>query len=191
MSKMDKDTIYIVSGLPRSGTSMLMQMMKKGRMKVATDEKRIPDKDNPAGYIEIESIINKLEEEPEYILNFKGEFVKVIAYGLKYLPQGKYKMVYTDRKIEEVLDSMEKMVGQKDEEREEAKEAFAKLNRIIKDRIREREDIEVLFVNYNDILANPEKEITGIYEFLKEDGADLEKMIEAVNPDLYRNRREK
>jgi hypothetical protein len=187
---MKDDTIYIVSGLPRSGTSMLMQMMKAGGMEVATDEKRIPDKDNPAGYIEVENIINKLEDEPERIFNFKGKFVKVIAYGLKYLPEGKYKIVYSDRNVEEVLDSMDKMVGRKDEEREEAREAFIKLNNIVKNRVREREDVEVLFVNYNDILANPEEKIAEIYEFLREDGADLEKMVGVVRPDLYRNRRE-
>ena len=189
--KMKDDTVYIVSGLPRSGTSMLMQMMKTGGMEVATDEKRAPDKDNPAGYIEVESIINQLDDDPEYIFNFKGKFVKVIAYGLKYLPPGKYKIIYSERNVEEILDSMEKMVGKKDEEREEAKKAFIKLNQIIKSRVEGREDIEALFVNYNEILANPEKEVTEIYEFLKGDGADLEKMVGVVRPDLYRNRGDK
>ena len=49
---MNQDTITIVSGLPRSGTSMMMKMLEAGGMQVLTDNIRTPDEDNPKGYYE-------------------------------------------------------------------------------------------------------------------------------------------
>jgi len=186
---MGDDVIYIISGLPRSGTSMLMQMMKAGGMSVATDEKRIPDKSNPHGYLEVASIINKLKIDPEYIFNFKGKLVKVIAYGLKHLPFWDYKIIYSERNIEEVLDSMEKMMGEEDKNRKSTRESFVKLNRTIKKELVRREDIEVLFVNYTNIALNPKQEAEKIIKFLKKQGLDKIGMINAVDFELYKQKR--
>lgn len=183
--------IYIVSGLPRSGTSLLMQALQAGGLPVATDGKRKPDDDNPKGYVEIESIIDKLRDNPEFVFNFEDQVVKVIAYGLQYLPRGNYKVVYMDRNIEEVLDSMEKMMGSKDEEREGTKAAFIKLNEKTKVNISSREDIDVLFVNYNEILSSPEEQLVKVHRFFEDKNLDLAKMVEAVDNTLYRQRRAK
>lgn len=183
--------IYIVSGLPRSGTSLLMQALQAGGLPVATDGKRKPDEDNPKGYVEIESVIDKLRDNPEFVFNFEDQVVKVIAYGLQYLPHRNYKVVYVERNIEEVLDSMEKMMGAKDEERESTKEAFIKLDEKTKVSISNREDMDVLFVNYNEILSNPEEQMRKVHGFFKDKDLDLEKMVESVDSALYRQRRAK
>jgi hypothetical protein len=180
---------YIVSGLPRSGTSMVMQILEAGGMPIATDEKREPDESNPKGYLEIESIIDRLKASPDYVFEFGGKVLKVIAYGLKYLPQGRYKVIYLNRNIDEVLDSMEKMMGAKDEERDETKEAFIRLNEMSKTKISERKDMEVLFVDYNNILSDPQKNLEKIHHFFEEKNLDVHKMIEAVDQRLYRQRR--
>ncbi len=183
--------IYIVSGLPRSGTSLLMQALQAGGLPVATDGKRKPDEDNPKGYVEIESIIDKLRDNPEFVFNFEDQVLKVIAYGLQYLPRGNYKVVYMERNIEEVLDSMEKMMGAKDEEREGTKAAFIKLDEKSKVNISNREDMDVLFVNYNEILSNPEEQLEKVHRFFEDKDLDLAKMVEAVDNTLYRQRRVK
>jgi hypothetical protein len=183
------EPIYIVSGLPRSGTSMVMQILEAGGMPIATDRKREPDESNPKGYLEIESIINKLKDNPDIVFNFEGKTLKVIAYGLQFLPQGNYHIIYVERNIEEILDSMEKMMGSKDEEREDTKKAFIKLNDKTKAEIIEREGIKVLFVNYNQILSSPREQINKIFRFLKDRNLDLEKMIGVVDNTLYRQRR--
>lgn len=183
--------IYIVSGLPRSGTSLLMQALYAGGLPVATDGKRKPDESNPKGYVEIESIIDKLKENPEYVFNFENQVLKVIAYGLQYLPRGSYKVVYIERNIEEVLDSMEKMMNAKDEERESTKLAFLKLNERSKVNISNREDMDVLFVNYNEILSNPAEHLKKVHDFFKDKDLDLPKMVEAVDNALYRQKRVK
>lgn len=182
---------YIVSGLPRSGTSMIMQTLEAGGMPIASDGLREPDENNPKGYIEVESIINKLKDNPNCVYDYEAKTLKVIAYGLRYLPPGNYKVIYVDRNIEEVLDSMEKMMSAEDEKREDTKAAFIKLNEKTKEEISRREDMDVLFVNYNEILSNPREHLEKIHGFLKDQNLDLEKMLIAVDRGLYRHRKER
>ncbi|RLF26862.1 MAG: nucleotide pyrophosphatase [Thermoplasmata archaeon] len=180
---------YIVSGLPRSGTSMLMQMLKAGGMPVATEEKREADENNPKGYLEIEGIIDRLRENPDLIFRYTGQAIKIIAYGLQYLPPGDYKIIYIERDIEEVLDSIEKMIGKKDTERDKTRKSFTRLNEKIKKEINSRGDIEVLMVNYNDVIQHPEENAKKIYEFIGIQSLDVDKMIYSVDKNLYRQRR--
>ncbi|MCK4932355.1 MAG: sulfotransferase domain-containing protein [Candidatus Aminicenantes bacterium] len=190
---LDKNVNYIVSGLERSGTSMLMQILDAGGITSDFDQdSRPPDDDNPRGYFELEGgkIINKLMNEEFSFEPYKGKFIKITAYGLKFLPKGDYKIIYSQRNIEEILDSMEKMAKIQDENREDTRIAFTKLNDMIMSQIREREDIDVLFVNYNEIMSNPAENVTKIYDFLDSTEFDLEKMIAAVDNSLYRWRRQ-
>ena len=168
---------------------MIMQILKAGGMFVASDGKRKTDEDNPKGYLEIESIIDKLKDNPDYVFNPGDRVLKVIAYGLQFLPPGNYKVIYIDRNIEEVLDSMEKMMGAKDEERDDTKKAFIRLNNKTKADINEREDMQVLFVNYNEILSSPKKHLEEMHSFLREKKLDLKKMIDVVDNKLYRQRK--
>ena len=181
--------VYIVSGLPRSGTSLLMQALQAGGLPVATDGKREPDESNPKGYLEVESIIDKLRDDPEMVFNFEDKLVKIIAYGLQYLPRGNYRVVYMERNIEEILDSMEKMMHAKDEERKSTRAAFIKLNEKSKTDISSREDMEVLFVSYNEILSNPREQLGKVHRFFADKNLDLDRMVEAVDSKLYRQRR--
>lgn len=189
---LDKNVNYIVSGLERSGTSMLMQILDAGGIPSEFDQaSRPPDDDNPRGYFELEGgkIINKLMDKEFTFEPYKGKFVKITAYGLKFLPKGNYKIIYSQRNIEEILDSMEKMAKIQDENREDTRIVFTKLNEMIIHQIKEREDIDVLFVNYNEIVANPSENIKKIYDFLGSAEFDLDKMIAAVDKSLYRKRR--
>lgn len=181
--------VTIVSGLPRSGTSLLMQALQAGGLPIATDGKREPDESNPKGYLEIESIIDKLRDNPEMAFDFEDQVIKVIAYGLQYLPRGNYRVVYMERNLEEILDSMEKMMNAKDEERESTKAAFKKLNEKSKADISSREDMEVLFMSYNEILSNPREQLEKVHRFLADKNLDLDRMVEAVDSKLYRQRR--
>jgi hypothetical protein len=189
--KLDEDINYIVSGLERSGTSMMMQILKSGDVPTSFDDSRLPDQNNPKGYYELEGgkIINKLMDGSFPFEKYKGKFIKITAYGLRYLPPGNYKIIYSERNIEEILDSMEKMIGKKDDNREETRETFVKLNELVKSHIIDREDIDVIFANYNDILQNPEGNIGKIVDFLGLPKEIFNKMIEAIDNRLYRNRR--
>jgi hypothetical protein len=188
---LEKDINYIISGLERSGTSMLMQILNAGGLPTVFDDSRKPDVNNPKGYYELEGgkIINKLMDGNFPLEKYKGKFIKITAYGIKFLPPGKYKIIYTEREIEEILDSMEKMAKIKDQNREETKQAFVGLNSMIKNQITERDDIDFLFVNYNEIISNPEENIKKIHQYLDLPDQNLDDMIKAVDSKLYRQRR--
>ncbi len=189
---LDSNINYIVSGLERSGTSMLMQALHAGGVPVAFDETRKPDENNPRGYFELEGgkVINRLIEGSFPFEEYRGCFIKITAYGLKFLPIGRYKIIYSERNIEEILDSMEKMMGRRDEDREETRKAFLHLNSMMKKRLIERRDVEVLFVNYNEIIINPRPYMEEIASFIGCDDIDVDAMVEAVDIKLYRQRRE-
>jgi len=188
---LDEKINYIVSGLERSGTSMVMQILQAGGIPIAFDTKRQSDENNPKGYYELEGgkIINKLMDGTFPFEKYKGKFIKITAYGLKYLPLGNYKIIYTGRNIDEILDSMEKMTGEKDESRKETKDVFTKLGNMIKKLITNRNDIKVLFINYNEIISNPEQNIKKMVNFLGLSDKDLDQMIKSIDKKLYRQRR--
>ena len=181
--KLDNDTNYIVSGLERSGTSMLMQIIAAGEIPCAFDETRIADKDNPKGYYELEGgkIINKIINGAFSFEKYKGKFIKITSYGLNFLPKGKYKIIYSERNIEEIMHSSEKMTGKKDEKRTQTKKSLIKLNNMIKKKLKEKKEINVLFLNYNKILANPKNNIKKILTFLNLPADNLKKMVEVVD----------
>ena len=191
--KLNQDVNYIISGLERSGTSMLVQILKAGDIPTSFDDLRPADENNPKGYFELEKgkIINKLMDGSFPIQDYKGRFIKITAYGLKYLPQGKYKIIYSERNMEEILDSMEKMIGKKDSDRKETKKVFIKLNNMIKNYIQDRADIEVLFINYNDLIADPKNNIIKILDFLGSSYDRLDEMTNVIDYKLYRQRRKK
>jgi hypothetical protein len=188
--KLDKDINYIVSGLERSGTSMLMQILKAGNIPISFDKSRKPDVNNPRGYFELEGgkVISKLMKGKFPLKFYKGEFIKITAYGLKYLPDGNYKIIYSERNIDEILDSMEEMTGVKDRNRSDIKDSFLKLNKLVKNLIISRDDIEVLFLNYNEFLKDPKKNIYKIGRFLKIENVDVEEMSSVIDHSLYRHR---
>jgi len=79
--------VVLVSGLPRSGTSMLMQMLEKGGMPIVTDKIRTPDEDNPKGYHEFERIkeLDKTSDK-SWLKNYRGQVIKTISFLLQDLP---------------------------------------------------------------------------------------------------------
>ncbi len=186
MASLRDDTNYLVSGLERSGTSMMMQMLNRGGVSVAFDRSREPDVHNPKGYYELEGgkIINRLIEGTFPFEKYRGTFIKVTAFGLRYLPEGRYKVIYMLRDLDEIMDSMEKMSGEVD--RAEEKPAFRRLNRCAKQLLRNRDDIDALMVHYRDVVEQPREEAERVSRFL--DGIlDVKMGVAAVDPDLYRN----
>jgi len=190
--KLDENINYIASGLERSGTSLLMQILHAGGVPLSFDtDSRPPDENNPRGYFELEGgkVISRLMNNTFPLAEYRGQFIKITAFGLKFLPPGNYRVIYTERNIEEVLDSMEKMAKIQDKDREETKASFIKLNGMIKDLITKREDVDVLLVNYNQVVADPPSQVRKICDFLGLSEEKESAMIAAVDQKLYRKRR--
>jgi len=189
---LDDRANYIVSGLERSGTSLVMQLLRAGGVPCAFDTaSRPPDDNNPRGYFELEGgkIISRLRDGVFPLADYRGRFIKITAYGMKFLPPGRYRVIYTERNIDEVLDSMEKMAKIQDADRQGTKAAFAKLNEMTKGQLGGRADVALLLVNYNAIVKDPAPEVRRIAEFIGAPGVDEKAMAAAVDEKLHRNRR--
>ena len=190
--KLDDQVNYIVSGLERSGTSLIMQLLRAGGLPCAFNTaSRPPDDNNPRGYFELEGgkIISRLRDGVFPLADYRGRFIKITAYGMKFLPPGRYCVIYTERNIEEVLDSMEKMAKIQDGDREGTKAVFVKLNEMIKAQLQARTDVKLVLVNYNAIVRDAAAEIRRIVEFVGVPGIDEKAMASAVDEKLHRNRR--
>ncbi len=184
---LNREINYIVSGLERSGTSVMMQMLSRGGLPVAFDESRPADEHNPKGYFELAGgkIINQLMDGTFDMAAHTGRVVKVTAYGLKFLPQGKYKIIYMRRNIDEILNSMQKMDGEIDKEKDGP--LFARLDKFSLKLMDSNKDIEYITINYRDIIDNPRTEIEKVGNFFNEQ-FDFDSALEAVDSKLYRNR---
>jgi hypothetical protein len=81
------------------------------------------------------------------------------------------------------------MAKKSDENREETKKSFHKLNENVKRDLQNRNDIKVIFVNYNEVLTQPQEHIKKICEFIPLSDQSLIEMIKAIDKNLYRQRR--
>jgi sulfotransferase family protein len=187
------EPIVVVSGLPRSGTSMLMKMLDAGGLSVMTDGQRTADEDNPKGYFEVERIKGLAKDsDRRWLAGARGKGIKVISYLLRSLPaQYNYRVVFIRRDIEEVLASQNKMLarrGEKDDTPpERMREVFAKDVSRAQEMLAREPQFETLEVQYSAILAHPLEEARRIAGFVG-GGLDVEAMATAVDPELYRNR---
>ncbi|TXT53804.1 MAG: hypothetical protein BAJALOKI1v1_2290002 [Promethearchaeota archaeon] len=183
-----KDTLVIVSGIPRSGTSLLMQMLKTGGMEILADNKRKPDESNPKGYLELDAV-KKLAQDNSCLKNQAGKVVKVISHLLKYLPESqKYKIIFMNRDMHEIMASQSKMLNKNEKKfSKELIKAFLKELKQVKEWIKTQPNKEILNLHYKKILKNPSKQIEKLIDFLGI-SLDTTAMIEAIDPTLYRNK---
>src|SRR5262245_57688671 len=106
---MDTD-IIVVSGLPRSGTSLMMQMLDNGGIAVVTDNFRTADTDNPRGYYEYEKV-KKIKQDASWLPGTRGKAFKMVSQLLYDLPpEEQYRILFMERDLEEMLLSQEKML---------------------------------------------------------------------------------
>jgi hypothetical protein len=185
------DEIIIVSGLPRSGTSLMMQMLAKGGVEVLTDNIRTADTDNPRGYFEFEHV-KKLKEDASWVPGARGKAVKMVSQLLLELPRNEsYRVIFMERDLDEMLISQEKMLERLNRAaapREDIKRAFVKHLDRLRDWLKQQPHIKVLRLKYSDLVENPQQEARRVSEFLG-GRADPKAMASAVDPGLYRNRK--
>jgi predicted AlkP superfamily phosphohydrolase/phosphomutase/tetratricopeptide (TPR) repeat protein len=189
-----RKTIYVVSGLPRTGTSMMMQMLHAGGLDVVTDGKRESDSDNPQGYLEDERV-KRLQTDNAWLEEANGKVVKVVAPLVMSIPlQYDYKIIFMERDLHEVLTSQQVMLGRKKEVENKTypvalADAFSRQLEKTKSWLATQPQISVLTLSYSDVLANPEAIAENINSFLEAD-LDVNAMASAVNGNLYRNRKQ-
>jgi hypothetical protein len=182
--------IIVVSGLPRSGTSLMMQMLQSGGIEVVTDNVRSADADNPRGYYELEQA-KRMKSDASWLPETRGKAFKMVSQLLYDLPATeRYRIIFMDRDLEEVLISQEKMLkrlGRTSAPREQMRRAYALHLARLHEWLQRQGHVKVLRVSYNDLVEQPERESKRVSAFL--DGkANAESMAQSVDPSLYRNR---
>lgn len=187
---MDRPWITVVSGLPRSGTSMMMRMIEAGGIPVLTDRARGADEDNPHGYYELEAV-KQTRQDASWVAGAVGRAVKVVHLLLAELPAGpEYRVVLMNRDLEEVVASQAKMLarsGRRSAPPEVLKRVFAAQMQQARSWMASRAGLSVIEVSYRRVLEAPLEEASRIAGFLSIEG-DPARMAGAVDPALYRNR---
>jgi hypothetical protein len=185
--------VVVVSGLPRSGTSMLMKMLEAGGIDLIVDGLRTADEDNPKGYYEDERVKDLTKEKDKaWLGEARGKTIKVISYLLKELPENhNYKVLLLRRNLKEVLASQAKMLERRGEPSEASDERMLELleadlwkaSYLLKHSAR----FEALELRYRDVLDDPTAQAERVNDFLG-GSLDVGAMAEVVDPKLYRNR---
>jgi len=187
------EPIVIVSGLPRSGTSMMMKMLEAGGLTVMTDAIREADVDNPKGYYEYERVKNlEKETDKSYVREARGKVLKVISFLLKDLPDDNfYRVVFMRRHLDEVIASQNKMLDRRGEDaitdRETMAEAYRNHLAAVKILVRKRPNLEMFEFRYDEAVKNPQQAAGAVNAFL---GGRLDEraMAAVIDGELYRNR---
>lgn len=184
--------VVVVAGLPRSGTSMMMQMLAAGPLPILSDGKREADSDNPRGYHELEAA-TRLRNENDWIKEARGKAVKIVAQLLPFLPSDlPYRVVFMERDPKEVLQSQKTMLERLG--RDAAKLTDAQLEQAYRQQLKQvgiwlarQPNIKTLFIAHREAIAEPHAVATKVNKFLG--GAlDTHAMAAAVDRSLYRQR---
>lgn len=187
------NAIVVVSGLPRSGTSLMMSMLEAGGLELLTDGVRRADPDNPTGYFEFERVKGLEYGDQAWLEDAEGKAVKVISALLEHLPPGReYKVIFMNRRLAEVIASQDKMLARRGqpssaEDQDRISELLQKHLLRVHGWLSAQSNIHVLDVDYNELLEDPTPQIEQVNGFLG-GSLSLERMAGVVRTDLYRNR---
>jgi hypothetical protein len=182
--------IIVVSGLPRSGTSLMMQMLDRAGIEVVTDRMREADSDNPRGYYEFERV-KKIKTDASWLPQLRGKAVKMISQLLYDLPNSeRYRIIFMERDFDEMLVSQEKMLsrlGRPAAPRGQIKQSYRLHLKRLHDWLAGQSHMALLPISYNELLQAPQQQAARVTTFL-EDRVSADQMVASIDPTLYRNR---
>jgi predicted AlkP superfamily phosphohydrolase/phosphomutase/Tfp pilus assembly protein PilF len=188
-----KDTIYIVSGIPRSGTSLMMQILESAGLPILTDNKRAADNHNPNGYYEFEKT-KRIANDISWLYEAKGKAVKIVSQLLLHLPDDlNYKIIFMQRDLKEVILSQQRMISDKNKATNadaypvHLEIAYKKNLKRVTDWQNMKSNVGFLAINYNQLLKNPDKELSGLIEFLGLK-SNIETLKKNIDVTLYRSK---
>ena len=192
---MDSKAVIVVSGLPRSGTSMMMKMLEAGGQVILTDNLREADANNPKGYYEFERVKQMKDGDFAWLSDVAGKVVKIVTGLITFLPaEYKYKVIFMQRDIKEVLSSQKKMLGRLGKGDDNIPDD--KMAKIYQEHLKQvniwlskQPNMEVLYVNYNTMVADPAESLHKVNTLLG-GGLDVHTMAAVVDKELYRERKQ-
>ncbi len=189
---MNNETITIVSGLPRSGTSMMMKMLEAGGLEPLTDNIRAADEDNPKGYFEFERV-KQIEHDKAWLEEARGRVVKLISALLKHLPSSyNYKVIFMRRAMPEILASQRQMLIRRGEPADSVPDdkmaaMFDKHVAQVESWLAAQPNIETIYVSYNEAIDDPRSHALRINDFLA-GSLNVDAMTAVADRTLYRQK---
>jgi tetratricopeptide (TPR) repeat protein len=187
------ESLIVVTGLPRSGTSMLMQMLAAGGMAILSDGLREADEDNPRGYLEFERVKDLLNDS-KWLSEGRGKAIKIVAPLMAALPAGlACRVILSERDLDEVLDSQDRMLVRRKqppasaEHQRMLKDEYARILDRLKAMLARRPGTQLLVIQHSHAISDPLATAGKVNEFLG-GGLDRARMAAAIDPALYRNR---
>jgi hypothetical protein len=191
MGLTNKTFITIVSGLPRSGTSMMMRMLDRGGLPVLTDDFRKADEDNPLGYYEFEPV-KRLNKDASWLHDAYAKAVKIIYIFLYQMPpEHRYKVLFMKRNLDEVIASQRIMLRHRQEgdrlSDQQLIDSYSVHLQKLDSWIRRQDNFTIHYLNYDEVVAEPARAALEVNSFLGLQ-LDTEAMIQSVDPTLHRNR---
>lgn len=189
---MGQQPVVVVSGLPRSGTSLMMQMLAAGGMPVVTDAQRPADESNPRGYYEFAPVKRLHTGDTAWLADARGKAVKIVSALLPSLPTiYPYRIIFMQRALDEVIQSqiaMRERLGTLDDaDADKLLEDTARHLNAIERWLSGQSRLSVLYVSYADVVRDPMGSAVQVAEFVG-GGLDVAAMAAAVDPALYRER---
>ena len=187
--------IVVITGLPRSGTSMAMKMLQAGGLPLLTDGARPSDESNPEGYFEFEPV-KQLDKNGDlaWLRAARGKGVKIISWLVTWLPElYDYRVIFMQRDLDEIIASQNQMLARREEPGDTAGDS--RTRKVYADHLKQvarllarRRCFRTLSVSYRDAGEDPTRQARRISEFLDR-SLDVDRMVAIVDPQLYRNRR--
>jgi len=185
--------IIVVSGLPRSGTSLMMKMLEAAGLELLVDNKRKADQDNPKGYYELEAVAQMKDKGTNWVAEAPGKAVKVVAPLLKYLPaEYAYKVLFMRRAMPEILASQKQMLTRRGKDAEAVPDAamaqiFDKQLAEVLKWMSENGSTEYIEIPFSELVAGNMQILESILKFLDLE-MDMNAMAQIADPELYRQR---
>jgi hypothetical protein len=179
--------VTIVTGLPRSGTSLMMQLLNKSSLEILSDGIRQNDISNPEGYYELEAV-KGIVRDNSFLKDAAGKVVKIVAPLPVYLDKSlDYRIVFMRREIEEVLRSQEKMLNKDQTSEREKFRTIYEMHLKKTYHFFESNSIPYIDIQYKQLLNESEQELKRLINFL-ELSAPIEELLSVIKVDLYRNK---
>lgn len=185
--------IIVVSGLPRSGTSMLMRMLAEGGLPILSDGLRQADQHNPGGYYEYEPVKRLDKGDSDWLPEARGKAVKIVSALLMHLPDSyDYRVIFMQRHLDEIVRSQMLMLAAEGKDAAPARQAelqshYRQHMQSVMHWLSQQPHMQVLYLHYDQLVSDPATHSEGIADFLALP-LDRLKMAAVVDPALYRNR---
>jgi hypothetical protein len=181
--------ITLITGIPRSGTSLMMQLFNAANASIATDSIRVEDENNPKGYYELEAV-KGIVKNNSFLKELNGKTIKIVAPLVTFIDLSlQYRVVFMLRDLDEVVQSQEKMVGK---DQQDQKEKFKSMYALHIEKSRQfllTHSIPFIEIQYKELLQNPETCLQGLIDFCGWETPMVE-LKSVIDDSLYRNRKE-